>query len=65
MGFPLDYATPVEWVALVERSPLALLADHAHCELKAATTAQSLIAKNPEHRTLVHALVHPHTQTDA
>ena len=56
MGFPLDHATPVEWVALVEREPLALLADHAHCELKAATTAQSLIAKNPEHRALVHAL---------
>jgi tRNA-(ms[2]io[6]A)-hydroxylase len=56
MGFPLDWSTPVEWVVRIEREPLALLADHAHCELKAATTAQSLIAKNPEQRSLVLAL---------
>lgn len=56
MGFPLDVLTPAEWVAAVERQPLALLADHAHCELKAATTAQSLIAKNPGHTSLVVAL---------
>ncbi len=56
MGLPLDWLTPTEWVGWIERDPLALLADHAHCELKAATTAQSLIAKNPEHRSLVLAL---------
>lgn len=56
MGFPLDWLTPPEWVRCVERDPLALLADHAHCELKAATTAQALIAKNPEHTALVLAL---------
>jgi len=53
MGFPLDHATPPEWARLVERDPLALLADHAHCELKAAASAHSLIAKNPEHTDLV------------
>jgi tRNA-(ms[2]io[6]A)-hydroxylase len=56
MGFPLDVLTPPEWVRQVEREPLLLLSDHAHCELKAAMTAQSLIAKNPEHRALVLAL---------
>ncbi len=56
MGFPLDYATPPEWVREVEREPLALLADHAHCELKAASSAHALIAKNPEHSDLCRAL---------
>lgn len=56
MGFPLAWATPPEWVRRVEQEPLALLSDHAHCELKAATTAQALIAKNPGHRTLVATL---------
>lgn len=56
MGFPLDHATPPEWVALVERDPIALLSDHAHCELKAAASAHALIAKNPEHGELVRAL---------
>ncbi|MEZ6016412.1 MAG: tRNA isopentenyl-2-thiomethyl-A-37 hydroxylase MiaE [Planctomycetota bacterium] len=56
MGFPLDWLTPCAWVGWVEREPLALLADHAHCELKAATTAQALIAKNPEQRLLVREL---------
>jgi len=56
MGFPLDWLTPPEWVAEVERAPLALLSDHAHCELKAATNAQALIAKNTEHRAIVDSL---------
>jgi len=56
MGFPLDHATPPEWVRLVECEPLSLLADHAHCELKAAASAHALIAKNPEHIALVRAL---------
>jgi tRNA-(ms[2]io[6]A)-hydroxylase len=56
MGFPLDHATPPEWAVLVAREPLALLSDHAHCELKAAASAHALIAKNPEHTGLVRAL---------
>lgn len=56
MGFPLDYETPCEWVALVEREPERLLEDHAHCELKAASSAHALIAKNPERTELVRDL---------
>ncbi|MEM1448435.1 MAG: tRNA isopentenyl-2-thiomethyl-A-37 hydroxylase MiaE [Planctomycetota bacterium] len=56
MAFPLDHATPAEWVGLVERDPNALLADHAHCELKAAASAHALIAKNPGHLELARAL---------
>ncbi|MEM6674490.1 MAG: tRNA isopentenyl-2-thiomethyl-A-37 hydroxylase MiaE [Planctomycetota bacterium] len=56
MGFPLDFATPAEWVGRVEREPLALLADHAHCELKAAASAHALIAKNADVVDLVRAL---------
>lgn len=51
--FRLAWTTPPEWVARVETEPLALLSDHAHCELKAAASAQALIAKNTEHRELV------------
>ncbi|MFT5051706.1 MAG: tRNA-(ms[2]io[6]A)-hydroxylase [Chlamydiales bacterium] len=39
--------TPPEWVERVAVDPIALLSDHAHCELKAAASAQALIAKNP------------------
>lgn len=45
--FALDYLTPPEWVDRVSADPLALLSDHAHCELKAAASAQAMIAKNP------------------
>jgi tRNA-(ms[2]io[6]A)-hydroxylase len=51
--FRLSFATPVEWVARVETDPLALLSDHAHCELKAAASAQALIVKNPSRTALV------------
>jgi len=50
--FRLDYETPPEWVERVAEEPLALLADHAHCELKAAASAQALIARYPQHGTL-------------
>ena len=45
--FGLGYETPPEWVAAVERDPLALLSDHAHCELRAAASAQAMIVRNP------------------
>lgn len=54
--FKLGYTTPVEWVARVEQDLCALLSDHAHCELKAATTAQTLISKNPQRTELVERL---------
>ena len=56
MGFRLDYETPASWVARVEEDTLALLSDHAHCELKAAASAQAMVAKNGHHPDLVDAL---------
>lgn len=52
----LALRTPVEWVARVAEQPLELLADHAHCELKAASSAQALLAKNADRPELVQAL---------
>ncbi len=52
----LEWDTPPEWVERVERDLPALLSDHAHCELKAAATVQSLVAKNTEERELVEQL---------
>tara|TARA_R110002126_G_scaffold6872_5_gene34717 strand:+ start:9504 stop:10094 length:591 start_codon:yes stop_codon:yes gene_type:complete len=53
MSHRLAWATPPEWVAMVEADPLAFLNDHAHCELKAAAMGQSLIAKNPSFGMLI------------
>ena len=52
----LAWRTPVDWVRRVEQEPLALLSDHAQCELAAAASAQALIYKNPDERGLVEAL---------
>lgn len=52
----LSWRTPPEWADAALATPLELLADHAHCELKAAATAQTLIARNPVWRELVGAL---------
>jgi len=52
----LEWTTPPEWVERVQSDLPALLSDHAHCELKAAATAQSLVAKNTEDRELVEQL---------
>lgn len=46
-AFRLAWQTPLAWVERVAEDPLALLSDHAHCELKAAASAQGLIARNP------------------
>lgn len=56
MAFPLDTVTSAAWVTEVERDVVALLEDHAHCELKAAASAHALIVKNPEHHDLCRAL---------
>ena len=51
--FKLHTLTPPSWVAMVELDVPALLSDHAHCELKAASTAQALILKYRTNTTLV------------
>lgn len=45
---PLRYQTPSSWAAQVLRQPLALLADHAHLEKKAAGNALELLNRWPE-----------------
>ena len=54
--FGLVYQTPGEWVARIETDPAALLSDHAHCELQAAVSAQTLIGKNPDKAQLVESM---------
>ncbi|MCA8979213.1 MAG: hypothetical protein H6831_16760 [Planctomycetes bacterium] len=51
--FKLAALTPPAWVATVEHDPTALLSDHAHCELKAAATAQALLLKHRTNTPLV------------
>jgi len=43
----LKRATDGVWVGAALRHPDALLADHAHCEMKAASNALSLAARHP------------------
>ncbi len=54
-GVPLAWATPPAWGRAAAAEPLALLADHAHCELQAAVACQSLIARYPDRPRLVDA----------
>lgn len=49
----LLWQTPAAWADAALADPLALLSDHAHCELGAAASAQKLIARNPARRSLV------------
>lgn len=44
-GLPLAAPTPPGWAEAAVRDLDALLADHAHCELKAASMALSIVAK--------------------
>jgi tRNA-(ms[2]io[6]A)-hydroxylase len=44
--------TPVAWAAAVCEAPLELLSDHAHCELRAASSAQALIHHHTAHTAL-------------
>ncbi len=44
-GLPLKSATPSRWVDVVARNLDAALGDHAHCELKAASTAMALVGR--------------------
>lgn len=58
--------TDPAWVQAVEKDLDGLLADHAHCELKAAQSALSLVARfGGEHPELVEPLVAlAHEETD-
>lgn len=56
MAFQLEWQTPETWVERISQHTLELLEDHAHCELRAAASAQGLIAKRPRSRGLVEAL---------
>lgn len=56
MAFQLQWETPVEWVERISDHTLELLADHAHCELRAAASAQALVSKRPRSKGLVEAL---------
>jgi tRNA-(ms[2]io[6]A)-hydroxylase len=44
-GLPLAAPSPAGWVAVACRDLDALLVDHAYCELKAASTALSLVVR--------------------
>lgn len=54
----IEHATPKDWCAYALANPGALLLDHLHCEMKAATVALSLVSKNPHIGELVAPLIH-------
>ncbi|MFO0746351.1 MAG: tRNA isopentenyl-2-thiomethyl-A-37 hydroxylase MiaE [Myxococcota bacterium] len=45
------------WLLVALADPLALLADHAHCEKKAAASALGLVNRHPEESALVTAMI--------
>lgn len=51
--FPLAWDTPPAWGEAALQDPLALLSDHAHCEMGATVSAQGMIARYPERARLV------------
>jgi len=53
MRVHLAWTTPPAWAGAALQEPLALLSDHAHCELGAAAAAQSLLARRPAAAGLV------------
>jgi tRNA-(ms[2]io[6]A)-hydroxylase len=52
----LSVATDEAWAAAAMRDVDAVLVDHAHCEMKAASNALSLAARHPQDVHLVRAL---------
>jgi len=52
----LLHATPPEWAERALARPLELLSDHAHCELRAAASAQGIITHNASLPRLVDRL---------
>lgn len=55
-AFELAWRTPAGWAEAALADPLALLSDHAHCELGAAAAAQGMLARRPEADELVERL---------
>ena len=53
----LKLPTDPRWVDVAEKNIDEILIDHAHCELKAAATASSLIMSFPEYSELVDEMV--------
>jgi len=53
----LKLPTDPRWVNIAEKNIDEILIDHAHCELKAAATASSLIISFPEYSDLVTEMV--------
>jgi tRNA 2-(methylsulfanyl)-N6-isopentenyladenosine37 hydroxylase len=53
----LKLPTDPRWVNIAEKNIEEILIDHAHCELKAASTANSLIMSFPEYSDLVTEMV--------
>ncbi|MFA5297403.1 MAG: tRNA-(ms[2]io[6]A)-hydroxylase [Lutibacter sp.] len=53
----LKLPTDPRWVNIAEKNIDEILIDHAHCELKAASTANSLIMSFPEYSDLVTEMV--------
>lgn len=56
-GLPLVYETSKAWTGVALGDLDALLADHAHCEQKAASMALALIGRFPEHEGLARGMV--------
>lgn len=56
LGLPLLEPTPPEWARVVEERIDHALVDHAHCELKAASTALGLLGRYGEDRALAQDL---------
>ncbi|MCR9279142.1 MAG: tRNA-(ms[2]io[6]A)-hydroxylase [Pseudomonadaceae bacterium] len=52
----LSVATPAAWLTAALADLPTLLADHANCERKAANTALALIARYPEHTSMLQQL---------
>lgn len=55
-GLPLLVATPASWAQVAAEDIDALLADHAHCEMKAAATGFRLLGSYPDRDALVDAM---------
>jgi tRNA-(ms[2]io[6]A)-hydroxylase len=53
----LAWSTPRAWARMALAEPLALLADHAWCELGAASSAQGLVARYPDLVPLAEQLI--------
>jgi len=57
MMLGLKLPTDPRWVNIVEKNIEEILVDHAYCELKAASTAISLINSFPEYTELVNEMI--------